>query len=364
MQKLFRSHSTPALPEGSDPSALIELRDVVKSFHNAAGEFIVLRGISASFNGGEFASIVGRSGSGKSTLLNMITGIDHPTSGFVRVGETILHKLDEGQLSVWRGRNMGIVFQFFQLLPMLTLLENVMLPMDFCNLYTSPERETRARNLLGQVGLEGLEHKYPAAVSGGQQQTAAVARALATDPPILVADEPTGNLDSKTAEMVLSIFEDQAAQGKTVLMVTHDITLARKAQRILVISDGELIPEALSAALPMLSHDLLLQLSRGARPVSYSPGDPLPTNGSAALLLVITGGKVIVETPGVLGKRSMTELGPGSLISPAGPMARLRTRYHAGTAVNALAIDVLPDSIELREILAQPKVQKQRSSQS
>src|SRR5512133_112501 len=193
--------------------ALIERRKLVKTFKNAAGEFVVLKGIDAGFRQAEFVSIVGRSGSGKSTLLNMMTGIDHPTSGSVRIGDTLLHTLNEGKMSVWRGRMMGIVFQFFQLLPMLTLLENVMLPMDFADCYAPAERETRARELLKRVGLEGLEHKYPAGVAGGQQHTAAVARALANDPPILVADEPTGNLDTLTAERVLEIFEEQVALG-------------------------------------------------------------------------------------------------------------------------------------------------------
>ena len=240
--------------------ALIELRDVVKTFRNAAGSFTVLKGISASFRESEFVSIVGRSGSGKSTLLNMMTGIDHPTSGAVRIGDTFLHTLSEGKMSVWRGRSMGIVFQFFQLLPMLTLLENVMLPMDFCETYPPAEREGRALDLLKMVDLEGFEHKYPAAVSGGQQQSAAVARALANDPPLLVADEPTGNLDTRTAERVLAIFEEQVANGKTVLMVTHDNGLAQRAARRLVISDGELLNESLTRVFPALPHDLLLRV--------------------------------------------------------------------------------------------------------
>lgn len=160
----------------------------------------------------------------------MMTGIDHPTSGTVRIGDVFLHTLSEGQMSVWRGRNLGIVFQFFQLLPMLSLLENVMLPMDFCDKYAPAEREGRAMALLAMVGLQGMEHKYPAAVTGGQQQSAAVARALANDPPILVADEPTGNLDTRTAERILEIFEEQVANRKTVVLVTHDNSLAQRAE--------------------------------------------------------------------------------------------------------------------------------------
>lgn len=239
----FRARSTENIDEieRRDGGVLITLSQVVKRFKNAAGEFTVLKGVDLSIREREFVSIVGRSGSGKSTLLNMITGIDHPTSGFVRVDGAYLHQMDEGSMAVWRGRHMGIVFQFFQLLPMLTLLENVMLPMDFCDMYAPEERETRALDLLKMVDLQGLEHKYPPAVSGGQQQSAAVARALANDPPILIADEPTGNLDSRTAERVLEIFEEQVGAGKTVLMVTHDDGLARRAARKLVISDGEMI---------------------------------------------------------------------------------------------------------------------------
>jgi putative ABC transport system ATP-binding protein len=284
------------LQAGQDPQALIELRDVVKVFHNAAGEFTVLKGISAGFREGEFVSIVGRSGSGKSTLLNMMTGIDHPTSGTVRIGDVFLHTLSEGRMSVWRGRSMGIVFQFFQLLPMLTLLENVMLPMDFCEMYAPAEREGRAMGLLEMVGLQGLEHKYPAAIAGGQQQSAAVARALANDPPILVADEPTGNLDTRTAERILEIFEEQVAKRKTVLLVTHDNTLAQRAARRLVISDGELVHESLVRALPNLAHNHLLKLSHLVEVRRFAPGDLLyAANGSPApALLVISSGQLEV----------------------------------------------------------------------
>ncbi len=284
-----------------DQRGLIELRQVVKTFHNAAGEFTVLKGIDAAFRQGEFVSIVGRSGSGKSTLLNMMTGIDHPTSGEVRIGEAVLHRMNEGQMSVWRGRNLGIVFQFFQLLPMLTLLENVMLPMDFGEVFQPAEREARAAALLELVGLGGLEHKYPAAVSGGQQQSAAVARALANDPPILVADEPTGNLDSRTAERVLEIFEEQVAQGKTVLMVTHDMSLARRAQRVLVISDGELINEWLARALvfqgpfPDLPHETLLALSRAAQPRRLAAGEWIERLPGEGLVIVGNTGRAAFE---------------------------------------------------------------------
>jgi putative ABC transport system ATP-binding protein len=224
-----------------DGQALIELKNVYKTFRNAAGEFTALKGVTACFFEGEFVSIVGKSGSGKSTLANMITGIDHPTSGSVRVGESLIHELSENDMSLWRGRNLGIVFQFFQLMPTLSLLENTILPMYLLGLKDPASRERHARELLGLVGLTGFEDKLPAAVSGGQQQCAAIARALANDPPILIADEPTGNLDSRTADDVFAIFTELVQAGKTILMVTHDPGLAGRTTRILSLSDGELV---------------------------------------------------------------------------------------------------------------------------
>jgi putative ABC transport system ATP-binding protein len=228
------------------PEPLVEMTDVVKSFHSPAGDFVALKGINVQFYPGEFVSVVGKSGSGKSTLANMITGIDHPTSGSVRVGETLIHQLKESQMSVWRGHNLGIVFQFFQLMPHLTLLENVKLPMDLCKTLPLREREGRAMSLLELVGLQDFADQLPDEVSGGQQQSAAIARALANDPPILIADEPTGNLDSRTAEGVFKIFTDLVGSGKTIIMVTHDATLAERTNRIVHIADGRLVePEVL-----------------------------------------------------------------------------------------------------------------------
>ena len=223
----------------STPEAMIDLHGVVKTFKNAAGEFIVLKGIDLTINRGEFVSIVGRSGSGKSTLLNMITGIDHPTDGKVIIGGTDIYTgVTESQRSRWRGRNLGIVFQFFQLLPMLTLLENVMLAMDFADMYDFDERPKRAMGLLKMVGLEKFANKLPVLVSTGQQQLAAIARALACDPPLLVADEPTGNLDTKSANTIIELFEHLASTGKTIVMVTHDPSLSSRTTRNLTITDG------------------------------------------------------------------------------------------------------------------------------
>ncbi len=219
---------------------LIDLRGVTKVFESAAGSFAALKEIDLRVNSGDLVAVVGKSGSGKSTLLNIIAGIDRPTSGEVTVNGTPVHRLNEGQTAIWRGKNLGVVFQFFQLLPTLTAIENIMLPMDFCNMYTDGERERRAKYLLGLVDLESQADKLPSALSGGEQQRVAIARALANDPPLILADEPTGNLDSQTASTVFQLFESLAQQGKTIVMVTHDRELARGVPHQIEIVDGRI----------------------------------------------------------------------------------------------------------------------------
>lgn len=226
---------------GSADKPLIELRKVIKSYISEAGEFQALKDVDLQVRPGDFMAIVGKSGSGKSTLLNMITGIDRPTSGEVWVEGSPLHTFSENQMAVWRGQHMGIVFQFFQLIPTLTVLENIMLPMDFCGKYPSSQRPERARELLRMVDMEEHSHKLPSAISGGQQQRVAIARALANDPPIIMADEPTGNLDSKTADAVFAMFIRLSGQGKTILMVTHDNDLAKRAAKSVLVADGEIV---------------------------------------------------------------------------------------------------------------------------
>ncbi|GAB4545359.1 MAG: ABC transporter ATP-binding protein [Anaerolineae bacterium] len=219
---------------------IVEVRHVVKSFPVGDGEITILKGISFEVKRGEFVSIVGPSGNGKSTLLNMITGIDRPSDGEVVVTGCQVHRMSENQLASWRGENVGIIFQFFQMLPALSLLQNVILPMDFAGKYTPKERRARAMHLLEAVGLADQAHKLPGLVSGGQQQRAAIARALANDPPLLVADEPTGNLDTRTAGDVFNLFSNLVNEGKTMLMVTHDKELARRVPRVLEIIDGKI----------------------------------------------------------------------------------------------------------------------------
>ena len=219
---------------------LVQVKDVVKSFKVGDGEVTILKSISFDVKDGEFVSIVGPSGNGKSTLLNMIPGIDRPTAGEVIVTGREVHRMSENQLAAWRGENVGIIFQFFQMLPALSLLQNVILPMDFAGKYSPKERRERAMHLLEIVGLDDQADKLPSMVSGGQQQRAAIARALANDPPLLVGDEPTGNLDSRTAGDVFDLFNRLVEEGKTMLMVTHDKELARRVPRVVEITDGKI----------------------------------------------------------------------------------------------------------------------------
>ncbi len=221
-------------------SPLIQLRGLTKTYQTGAKVFTALDDIDLTICQGEFTAVVGRSGSGKSTLINMITGIDEPTSGEVMVASTPVHQLNQEQLAIWRGKNVGVVFQFFQLLPTLTIAENLMLPMDFCNTYPVRQRRNRALSLLEKVGIADQADKLPADLSGGQQQRAAIARALANDPRLIVADEPTGNLDSQTTDAVMQLFADLAAEGKTVVMVTHERDLAHFFNRFITLVDGRI----------------------------------------------------------------------------------------------------------------------------
>ncbi len=230
-------------PNGAAP--LVELRAVAKIYTTAAGEFPALREINLTIQTGEFLGVIGKSGAGKSTLLNMITGVDQLTRGEVLVrGEnrmTSVHQLNENQMALWRGRTLGVVYQSFQLLPMLTLLDNIMLAMDVSGLYHPRRSRERAMELLRLVEIEEHAHKLPAFISGGQQQRVAIARALANDPPLIVADEPTGSLDSVTADHVFGVFEQLVRQGKTIIMVTHDQSLAPRFSRHVRLADGELV---------------------------------------------------------------------------------------------------------------------------
>src|SRR5687767_943970 len=220
---------------------LISLHQVSKKYETPAGVFSALTNIDLQIGAGEFVGVVGKSGSGKSTLLNMIAGIDRPSSGAVTVAGTPIHDFSENKLAAWRGRNIGFVFQFFQLLPTLTAAENVMLPMDFGKSFPLRDRRKRAQSLLERVGVARHADKLPATLSGGEQQRVAIARAMANEPPLVLADEPTGNLDSTTAAAILDLFRDMASSGTTVVIATHEADIARVIERRIEIADGSVV---------------------------------------------------------------------------------------------------------------------------
>jgi putative ABC transport system ATP-binding protein len=217
---------------------IIDLHQVVKTYESPSQSFTALRDVSLQIQPGEFVAVVGKSGSGKTTLLNLLAGIDRPTSGVVSIAGTDLHALSESQLAEWRGRTIGLVFQFFQLLPTLTVAENVMLPMDFAEIIPAPQRRPKALELLKRVDIREQADKLPVTLSGGQQQRAAIARALANDPPILMADEPTGNLDEATRTSVLELFAKLNADGRTIVMVTHERDISGYSDRQVTLVDG------------------------------------------------------------------------------------------------------------------------------
>ena len=233
----------PRRAKNSDNGAIIDLRQVVKKYEGLAGAVVALKSIDLQVRLGEFLVITGKSGAGKTTLVNMITGLDRSTAGEIWVEGTPVHRLGAEKAAAWRGQAVGVVFQAFELLPTLTVLQNVTLPMDFAGRYSIRQRRKRAFHLLEQMEIAEHAHKLPSAVSGGEQQRVAIARSLANDPPILVADEPTGSLDSVTADAVLRVFEDLADQGKTIVLVTHDKDIARRAARAITIVDGEIVSE-------------------------------------------------------------------------------------------------------------------------
>jgi putative ABC transport system ATP-binding protein len=232
---------TNTASNGTKPSRVISLQGVSRAFPVPGGSFTALDDVSFDVERGDFAVIMGQSGSGKSTMLGLLSGIDRPTSGKVMVGGTAVNELSEREMSAWRGKAVGIVFQFFQLLPTLTAAENVMLPMDFCDMWGPHERRARALRLLDRLGILDQADKFPSKLSGGQQQRVAIARALANEPDVLLADEPTGNLDSKTAASILELFASLAREGQTVVMVTHEASALPLASRSITLSDGRIV---------------------------------------------------------------------------------------------------------------------------
>jgi len=229
-------------------SELIHLQGVSKTFTTGEKTFKALQEVHLKVEKGEYLTIIGKSGSGKSTLLNVLTGIDYPSSGTVTVNGTELNTLNESQLATWRGKNIGIIFQFFQLIPTLTILENLLLAMEFVAQIPKNQRTQRAMSLLERVGIQEHAHKMPSALSGGEQQRAAIARSLVNAPQLLIADEPTGNLDSQTSETIQTLFKDLAEAGTTIILVTHDQEISTKANRIITLSDGKIISDTRAQA--------------------------------------------------------------------------------------------------------------------
>ncbi len=355
-------------PKKDDPgsSPMIDMRRVDKYYQSAAGDYHALKSIDLQIHAGEFVSIIGKSGSGKSTLLNMISGIDRPTSGEVWVNGHAVHELNENQMAVWRGGNLGIMFQFFQLLPALSLLQNVILPMDLAGKYTRRERRQRAEHLLDIVGLSDHQNKLPSMISGGQQQRAALARALANDPPLIVADEPTGNLDSKTAETVFTLFNGLVAEGKTVIIVTHDSSLAKRAHRTALIADGEIVNEYVAKALPTLTFDQLLAATHKIKPTQYEAGAMILTEGrnNDAFYIVSKGTvEVILPRPGQSDVIAL-ELGPGKYFGEMEFFHEHRNRASV-RACESCPVEVLALGYDqLNELLSQSEVTREALHQA
>lgn len=350
--------------EAGDRS-MIDLRHVDKYYKTAVGDYRALTDVDLQIGAGEFVSIIGKSGSGKTTLLNMITGIDRPSNGEVWVNDTPVHGLNENQMARWRGKNLGVVFQFFQLLPMISVIENIMLPMDFCRMYTHPERRKRAMELLDLVELADHAHKLPTALSGGQQQRVAIARALANDPPVIIADEPTGNLDSKTAESVFALFNNLVEKGKTIIIVTHDSAMAKRTHRTALIADGEIVNEYVAKAMPTLSHTQLLLASKSAQQINFEAGAMILAEGTNAdTFYIVSHGTVEV----ILPRQNQSDvvalqLGPGKVF---GEMEFFHEKKHRASirASESGPVEVLAIGYEkLSELLNQSEVTREALNQ-
>ena len=351
---------------------LIDLRQLNKVYHTDAGYFPALKDINIKIGRGEFVSVIGKSGSGKTTLINMLTGIDRPTSGEIYIGGIPIHQLNEGDMAVWRGRNLGVVFQFFQLLPTLSVMQNVMIPMDFCNMFTPAERQERAMHLLELVDIADHAHKLPSRLSGGQQQRAAIARALANDPPIIATDEPTGNLDSKTAGQIFDLFQQLVDDGKTILMVTHDEDLAQRASRTVIISDGEIVNEYLAAAFPTLGHEEMLEVTKLLKPHTFNPGEPIYIPESEAdRFYIVSSGQANVYLDRPDGREIFVDtLEPGQYFGELALFnggkrttlvcASLQTPVEVLTLDNEEFALLLDTSIEIRQEIQRSVVQREQ----
>ncbi|HNH25977.1 MAG TPA: ATP-binding cassette domain-containing protein [Anaerolineales bacterium] len=352
---------TKAEDSDSAERPIIDIRSVNKFYKTAVGDYHALSNVDLQIQAGEFVSIIGKSGSGKTTLLNMITGIDRPSNGEVWVNGTGVHTLNENKMARWRGKNLGVVFQFFQLLPMISVIENIMLPMDFCRMYSPAERRKRAMDLLELVELADHAHKLPTALSGGQQQRVAIARALANDPPVIIADEPTGNLDSKTAESVFVLFNDLVAKGKTIIIVTHDSAMAKRTHRTALIADGEIVNEYVAKAMPTLSHTQLLQATKSTTPMTFEAGAMILSEGTNAdTFYIVSHGTVEVILPRPNQSDVVAvQLGPGKVF---GEMEFFHEKKHRASirASEAGPVEVLAIGYDkLTELLSQSDVTRE-----
>jgi len=361
MFTLSRTKNSETKKNGKGSSSIIDLREVNKYYKTAIGDFHALKSVELQINTGEFVSVIGKSGSGKSTLLNMITGIDRPSTGEVYVNGTAVHELNENRMARWRGKNLGIVFQFFQLLPTISVIENIMLPMDFCRTYPMREREKRALSLLEMVELADHAYKLPTALSGGQQQRVAIARALANDPPVVIADEPTGNLDSKTADSVFELFKNLVAQGKTIIVVTHDSGLAKRTQRTALIADGEIVNEYVAKAMSTLTREQLLEATRTAKTHQYEAGTMIISEGTDAnAFYIVTKGTVEVILPRTDQSDVIAvQLGPGKYF---GEMEFFHEKKHRASirASEGGPVEVLTIGYDkLEELLKQSEVTRE-----
>lgn len=288
------------LAVGSAAPASVELRAVIRGFNTPAGYLTALKGVSLRVEPGELVAIVGKSGCGKSVLLNLLAGFDRPTSGQVIVNGTALESLDDDARARWRGRNVGLLPQTIQLFGSLNVLQNVQLALELVGLFPPAERDERAREALSQVGMLNYLETRPAHLSAGQRKRVALAQSLANDPPLLLADEPTGSLDSARAEALFRLFGRLVEAGKTIVMATHDHELASRARRAVVLSDGELVSQYVTSALPSLD---LVQLNAAAarlKPIRFGPGQTVVRQGERAdRFFIITAGEaqVLLERP-------------------------------------------------------------------
>lgn len=365
--------STPS----PDPTNYVEIRNLRKVYQTPAGEFIALENLSVKIASGNFIAVIGRSGSGKSTFINCLTGIDRPTSGEIFIDNVAVHRLNELQLARWRGKRIGLVFQFFQLLPTLSLAENVILPMELNNTYPVHIRRKRAMELLDMVGLAEHGHKLPSDTSGGQQQRVAIARSMANDPAVIICDEPTGNLDASNAQAMFQLFQDLRDQGKTIIMVTHDEELAQRTDQVFLIENGVLVNEYLASVLDELTEDQMNEFIKHAHITDYGVSASIIEEGTVGdeFFIVLEGTVDIYvkrKNRDVLVKRKGKGgfFGEMALLGDGRRYASVRTGSDEGAKLASinratfqhLMADSQPFQAQMENLFASHKMQNERST--